>query len=72
MQSRLIPIDGEVRSPEFEFFGGAGQRAAAAEAVPRTPGAPTAAPLNHLQNERVFVAQAVITENAQKDFVNTQ
>jgi hypothetical protein len=30
--------------------------------VPRTPGAPVAAALNNFQDERVFVAQAVVTK----------
>ena len=62
MQSGLVPVDGEVGGAELELLGRAGQRAAAAESVPRTPGAPVAAALNNFQDERVFVAQTVVTK----------
>ena len=64
MQCCLVPVDGEVRRwrVDEELLGGAGEGAAAAEAVPRAARAPRAVAEDHLQRERVLVPQAVVAE----------
>ena len=47
MQRGLVPVDGEVGGAELELFGRTGQGTAAAEPVPRTPGAPAASSLDN-------------------------
>ena len=63
VQRRLVPVDGEVGRGRVdeEVVPGAGEGAAAAEAVPLALRAPGAVAEHQLQGERVLVPEAVIT-----------
>ena len=71
MQRRLVPVDGEVGRGRVdeEVVPGAGEGAAAAEAVPRALGAPGPVAEHQLQGERVLVPEAIITAMMGERFV---
>ena len=63
VQSRLVPVDGQVRRGLAEpLVCVTGDGASSAEAVPLAARAPVARLLHQLQGERVLVPEAVITE----------